>query len=118
MLMSIRRVDRTAVENATTNNNNKNKSDEEKNKGADDLSQRMVGAVHYPRDYKKRQNGLQNKILYQIDRRIDVGADITFDDLASKNKNTNLRRFIHSGDSSAGFEKRGLSFLANPIQCR
>ncbi|KAK8407560.1 hypothetical protein O3P69_002251 [Scylla paramamosain] len=168
MLMSIRRVDRTAVENAATNNNNKNKSDEEKNKGADDLSLRYIlgcyrGYFFYADDFPSEQKHINHltllkkcfgafrdrnvndfvifskewlalsiipeitrsarmaskiKSCIRIDRRIDVGSDITFDDLASKNKNTNLRRFIHSGNASVGFGKRGLSFLANPIQCR
>ncbi|KAK8388504.1 hypothetical protein O3P69_020470 [Scylla paramamosain] len=55
------------------------------------------------------------KSCIRIDRRIDVGADITFDDLASKNNNTNLRRFINRSDASVGFEKRGVSFLANLV---
>nr|GBG35367.1 wsv343-like protein [Hemigrapsus takanoi nimavirus] len=169
MLMSIRRVDRAAVENAATNNNNKNKSDEEKNRGADDLSLRYIlgryrGYVFYADDFpseQKHSNYLtllkkcfgairdrnvnkfaifskewlalsivpeitrsarmasKIKSCIRIDRRIDVGADITFDDLAPKNKNrdsnTNLRRSINRSDASVGFEKRGVSFLANPV---
>ncbi|KAK8371988.1 hypothetical protein O3P69_014194 [Scylla paramamosain] len=55
------------------------------------------------------------KSCIRIDRRTDAGADITFDDLASKNKNTNLRRFMNRSDASVGFEKRGVSSLANPV---
>lgn len=169
MLMSIRRVDRAAVENVATNNKNKNKSDEEKNKGADDLSLRYIlgryrGYVFYADDFPSEQKHSNHltllkkcfgairdrnvnnfaifskewlalsivpeitrsarmaskiKSCIRIDRRIDVGADITFDDLTPKNKNrdsnTNLRRSINRSDASSGFEKRGVSFLANPV---
>lgn len=164
MLMSIRRVDRAAVEN-----DNKDKPDEEKNKGADDLSLRYImgryrGYVFYADDFPSEQKHSDHltllkkffgairdrnvndfaifskewlaisivpeitrntrmasriKSCIRIDRRIDIGVDITFDDLTPKNKNrgssANLRRAINRNDASVGFEKRGVSFLANPV---
>ncbi|KAK8378092.1 hypothetical protein O3P69_018805 [Scylla paramamosain] len=62
------RVDRTAVENAATNNNNKNKSDEEKNKGADDLSLRYIlgfyrGYYFYADDSPSEQKHINHLTL-------------------------------------------------------
>ena len=154
ILMSIRRMDRAAIENATT---------AEKNKGADDLSLRYIlgryrGYVFYADDFPSEQKynltllkkcfgairdrnvndfvifskdwlslsmvpeitrntrmASKIKSCIKIDKRIDIGANITFDDLAPKNRDTNLRRFINRSDASVGFEKRGVSFLANPV---
>ena len=168
ILMSIRRMDRVAAENAATSNK-KNRPDEEKNKGADDLSLRYIlgryrGYVFYADDFpsEKHSNHLtllkkcfwairnrnvndfaifskewlalsivpeitrstrmasRIKSCIRIDRRIDIDANITFDDLAPRKKkraysNTNLRRSINRSDASVGFEKRGVSFLANPV---
>ena len=163
MLMSIRRVDRAEI-------NNKNRSDEEKNRGADDLSLRYIlgryrGYVFYADDFPSEQKHSNHltvlkkcfgairdsnvndcaifskewlalsiipeitrsarmvsriKSCIRIDKRIDVGAEMTFDDLGPTNKRkkdckANLIRSINRSDASVGFEKRGVSFLANPV---